>query len=953
MGARQPISLTDAGAALGFIAPDDRDTWLRMGMALKSEFGDAAFDCFDTWSQSAPSYKAKDARDVWKSFKTAGGVTIGTLIHEATARGWKPSEPAAAPDPAELAHRKREQMQREAQATRETQAKHAAAAQEARQTFEVATEAGTSPYLQAKAVGAYGIRFGGTPAKPVAVVPMRDTAGTIQNLQRIAPGGDKRFLPGGRVSGLFHLISSGSPDAALSLLIAEGYATAATLHEATGLAVACAFNANNLVHVARALRAHYPQARILVCADDDRDTEAKTGKNAGIVAAKKAAQAANGAWVKPEPLPAGKSDFNDLAQASGLPAVKSLVSAALVHTSAHAPAETGAPDSVKNESGELPPRFNLDDTALWYFGMDKDGKDLPPLYICSPLRVTAKTRDSDNGEWGYLLEFEDPEGNAKRWAMPARLLAGDGNEYRQYLLSEGLRINTGQAARQRLTEYLQRSQPAELVRCADTIGWHDTQFVLPDRTMGSNGERVIFQSTAALKNSFRTKGTLDEWQRRIASWCARPATHPQGELLNTRLVFAIGCALAGPLLKVSGMESGGFHLRSDSSSGKTTALRVAASVWGGEDFMQRWRATDNALEALAAQHCDTVLILDELAQVEARVAGEACYMLMNGTGKARAQRSGAPRPVLAWRVLTLSSGELGLVDHMAEADKKMRAGQEVRLADVPADAGAGLGVFDSVDAYAEGGAGLVKALGLRTKRFYGTAGDAWLRWLVEHLEGLPQRVRQSCDAFVREYASAGAASQVQRVGARFGLVACAAELATEAGITGWGQGQGTAAAAACFKAWIASRGGVGNTEQRQMIGQVRGFLLSHAEARFPWWHRQGDDHAPNAQNRAGLRRLIDANHNVVETSRDHRESFGDGNPGPESGTTVDYFIFPEAWRTDVCAGFDHRAVAKLLIERGYLQAERGGRADKQMRLPLIGKTRVYHVDNALFDWDGE
>jgi putative DNA primase/helicase len=63
--------------------------------------------------------------------------------------------------------------------------------------------------------------------------------------------------------------------------------------------------------------------------------------------------------------------------------------------------------------------------------------------------------------------------------------------------------------------------------------------------------------------------------------------------------------------------------------------------------------------------------------------------------------------------------------------------------------------------------------------------------------------------------------------------------------------------------------------------------------------------------------------------------------------------FPDAWRTDVCEGFDHRAVAKLLIERGFLQAENCGRADKQMRLPLIGKTRVYHVANALFDWDGE
>jgi len=73
----------------------------------------------------------------------------------------------------------------------------------------------------------------------------------------------------------------------------------------------------------------------------------------------------------------------------------------------------------------------------------------------------------------------------------------------------------------------------------------------------------------------------------------------------------------------------------------------------------------------------------------------------------------------------------------------------------------------------------------------------------------------------------------------------------------------------------------------------------------------------------------------------------------EGGARAEYFVFADARRTDVCEGFDSRAVAKLLIERGFLQEEKGGRADKQMRLPLMGKTRVYHVANALFDWDGE
>jgi len=139
----------------------------------------------------------------------------------------------------------------------------------------------------------------------------------------------------------------------------------------------------------------------------------------------------------------------------------------------------------------------------------------------------------------------------------------------------------------------------------------------------------------------------------------------------------------------------GFHIRGNRARGKATALRLAASVYGGPIYMQRWRTTDNALEAIAAQHCDSLLILDELAQVGGEVAGECAYMLANEQSKARATRNGAPRACLSWRLLFLSAGELGLADHMAEGMKRTRTGQEVRMADIPADAGAGIGTFEN------------------------------------------------------------------------------------------------------------------------------------------------------------------------------------------------------------------------------------------------------------------
>ncbi len=118
-------------------------------------------------------------------------------------------------------------------------------------------------------------------------------------------------------------------------------------------------------------------------------------------------------------------------------------------------------------------------------------------------------------------------------------------------------------------------------------------------------------------------------------------------------------------------------------------------------FVRSWRATANGLEGVALGHSDTLLCLDELSQLAAKDAGEAAYMLGNGSGKSRSSRDGSARRAAKWRVMFLSSGEISLADKVAEdgRGRRLAAGQQVRIVDIPADAGAGMRLFENLHGF--------------------------------------------------------------------------------------------------------------------------------------------------------------------------------------------------------------------------------------------------------------
>jgi putative DNA primase/helicase len=247
--------------------------------------------------------------------------------------------------------------------------------------------------------------------------------------------------------------------------------------------------------------------------------------------------------------------------------------------------------------------------------------------------------------------------------------------------------------------------------------------------------------------------------------------------------------------------------------------------------VRAWRATANGLEGAAASASDTVLVLDELGVVDARDAQAAIYGLANGAGKARAARDGSLREPKSWRVLTLSSGEVPVEAKLAEdRGKKARAGQLVRMLDIPADRGNGFGVFDHSGP--EGDASkLAKAFKHASVCAYGTAGPEFVRQLLRN-EVSGDDIRKLIADFMAQCVPDHSNGQIDRAAQRLGLIAAAGELATAVALVPWQHGEAKAAAAWALEQWIRHRGGTEPAEIRQAIEQVRLIIEQHGEARF-------------------------------------------------------------------------------------------------------------------------
>lgn len=563
-------------------------------------------------------------------------------------------------------------------------------------------------------------------------------------------------------------------------------------------------------------------------------------------------------------------------------------------------------------------RFELYPDGLYFVDYNHDDPNNITFkfkaFICSPIEVMAMVRDVNNGNWGRLIQWHDADGVLHKWAMPAEMLQGDARDYRRTLASFGLNITTNARQRSYLDTYIQDYPAYTRGLCVDKLGWHDDQYILPDRSLGGDDkELIVYQSANAANNALAQKGSLDQWRDELC----RPLADQK------RLVFSISCAFAGQLLEPLGIDSGGFHIVGSSSMGKSVSLKVAASVWGNPDkYVKTWRQTDNALEGTACEHNDSFLGLDEISECDPKITGKTSYMLANGQGKGRSTVSGHNRKSSTWRLMFLSNGENTIEQHMALAGQKTNAGIEIRIAHIDADAGKGYRMFDSL-VLADTGEAQADKIKALSATYYGSAGMAWLEYITKDKAVITTEAQTWIDEFMSRYPNIKA--QAYRVGTRFALTAAAGELATQAGITGWKKGQAMKAAQICFDNWLNNYGRGGEHEQRQIIEHIKGFIERHSTSRFQPCHKDSfQDFEPKIVNRVGY-------HNY---------------------DTGEYYFLTSIFDKEVCAPFSKAKVLQVLDDAGLLNVTESDRKTRKVSLPFEKKPkRVYAVKNDILSYE--
>ena len=556
----------------------------------------------------------------------------------------------------------------------------------------------------------------------------------------------------------------------------------------------------------------------------------------------------------------------------------------------------------KQPGDELKPRVeSRDDGVFWITPkVDRESGERihQEMWLCSPLVVVGA--GSDGAERYLVLRWKMQNRNEDvTRAIPCADI-GERDGWRT-LKAGGVNVTTKSTGRAILADWLQQSGTGQEWRISHTSGWHHGAYIMPDgEVIGEPEMPILFNGRSAAAGGYAVAGTPESWRDTVARLCTG----------NPSMMLGVAASLAAPLIGLVGADGFGVHLFEQSSAGKTTTANIASSLWGEPDALRlTWYGTALGIANEAEAHNDGLLPLDEIGQgSNARDVATSAYTLFNGAGKLQGAKEGGNREMKRWRTVAISTGEMDIDTFLSAGGIKVKAGQLVRLLNIPMEKSTAFNGLPNGKAHAD-------ALKEAWTDNHGAAGREWVKWLAGHQQEAKQAVRDA-QARWRGLIPADYGEQVHRVAERFAILEAA--LVTGAPVTGWGEQASRDAIQHSFNAWV-KEFGTGNKEHQQIIEQCEAFLNAYGFSRY----------LPYPE--------TDARDLPIKELAGYRT----GNP---SGDEVyRFYTFPAAFEREIASGFNHTQFARALASAGMLETGDKGRHKKKALRKMGGKQHVFYV----------
>lgn len=500
----------------------------------------------------------------------------------------------------------------------------------------------------------------------------------------------------------------------------------------------------------------------------------------------------------------------------------------------------------ESTAGRYYKRENGDEKDGIYFvktGVDPDRKEK----ISDLIEVAFTYCNKWKSDFGRSVKFKNRYGETVTLNLSdAKDLGAGSNAVRRLLLDRGFQSEERSPNKLgSLAEYLlkMKAPRKQLVR---KTGWTQTNegryyFVRPDKVIGDgDNQEIVYQSNSEEPAPIIRHGTFKDWQERVSKYAP----------YSSRIVFAMSAEFSAPLLELaSGLSNQLFHFVGTSSCGKSTALEIASSIEGDlkDGKLPNWDTRKGGLENSCLDANDGIFFLDEIGVCDKpKEIPNWIYAICHGMGTARANSNMTAKARRTWTLLGLSTGEVGLREIAVINNANTHTGQEIRLANIPADVGAGYGIFETIPSEFENSFQLVEYLKAERGKNNGHALDVYLERLVALRNENEQSLRDFLDSKIREFVEANTVTQyhpqIKRVCRSFGLVAVGGALASGAfdnylgagnittwknGGNDWKQSDAWRCAQTCFKAWLNDHGNPYNSnEEDTFIEEVISILTS-------------------------------------------------------------------------------------------------------------------------------